>query len=117
MNSTEEIQNFNYNIIYDSSELSSDISEEQYEISTKTDKYSSIVEKENSFIEEFNPTNIIVKKRSRSLSQNLQINYNKRNYCTKLNLNELKIKKINRKLKNIVKKELIINSNKRKFTF
>ena len=117
MNSNEEIKMFNGIITYDSSELSSDISEEKYEISTKPDKYSSILEKEKSFIEGFNPANIIIKKRSKSFRENLQLNNNNLKPYAKLSLNELKIKKINRKLKKIVKEELIINSDKRKFTF
>ena len=112
MNYVEETQNNKHIIIFDISELSSDISEEKYEASTEVYKYSSIPEKEEEYFMEEYPSNTIDKKRPRFFSENIKMI---RKPYTKLSLNELKIKNINKKLKNIVKEELV-NSNSTKFT-
>ena len=95
----------------DSSELSSDISEEEIEQPIKKVQYSPIQEKEKSVINIINSPENSKKKRTRFFSVNIE-----KNFLNEKSENEFKIKKINTHLKKITNDD--INKSKiRKFTF
>ena len=116
MNCVEETQNNKHIIIFDISELSSDISEEDLQLSTKINKYSPFQRNKVSFNEDFEPSYINNKKRSRFFSGDSENIFNNSQSYMRNTLYELKIKKINKQLKNIAKDELV-HSKQRKFTF
>ena len=116
MSIKEEINNLKQITTIDSSELSSDISEEDLQISTKINKYSPIQRNEVSFNGDFEPSYINNKKRSRFFSEDSENIFNNSKSYMRNNLYELKIKIINKQLKNIAKDELV-HSKERKFTF
>ena len=117
MSSKEEVNNNLKQIkTIDSSELSSDISDEELQTPTEVNKFSPIQRNDIYFNEEFEPPYINNKKRSRFFSEDAGNNFNNRKSNIIKTLKELKIKKIDQQLKNIAKDE-ILNSKQRKFTF
>ena len=117
MSSKEEVNNNLKQIkTIDSSELSSDTSDEELQIPTEVNRFSPILINDISFNEDFYPSYINNKKRSRFFSEDTESNFNNRKSKIRKTLKELKIKKIDQQLKNITKDE-IINTKQRKFTF
>ena len=116
MSFKEEVNNLKQITTIDSSELSSDISEEDLQLSTKINKYSPIQRNKVSFNGDFEPSYINNKKRSRFFSEDSENIFNNSKSYIRNTLYELKIKKINKQLKNIAKDELV-HSKERKFTF
>ena len=116
MSIKEEVNNLKQITTIDSSELSSDISEEDLQLSTKINKYSPFQRNKVSFNEDFEPSYINNKKRSRFFSEDSENIFNNSKSYIRNTLYELKIKKINKQLKNIAKDELV-HSKERKFTF
>ena len=112
MNSKEETNNIKRIETVESSELSSNISEEQLDISIEKIKFFSPTEKiEETLTGKCKSSKKLKEKRTRFYSENAE------NYFINRNVEQnLKIKKINNYLKNIAIDELI-NSKKRKFTF
>ena len=109
INTLKQIKNFN------SSELSSDISDEYFDLCVKNDKIGYSPNTKEIFITELNPEEEIRVKRSRFYSENIESNTvsQKRR---KLNMGELNVKKINVNLKSIAEDELE-NLSTKKFTF
>ena len=116
MSFKEEVNNLKQITTIDSSELSSDISEEDLQLSTKINKYSPFQRNKVSFNEDFEPSYINNKKRSRFFSEDSENIFNNSQSYMRNTLYELKIKKINKQLKNIAKDELV-HLKQRKFTF
>ena len=111
MISTEKYNNFKLIEQVDSSELSSDISEEENKNQIEKERFTPSNQTEERYNEEFNITKEIKKKRPRFFSENEENLFF--NGKTKIGL---KIKTIDKKLKNFTEDELI-NSNIRKFVF
>ena len=125
MISTEKNNNFKLIEQVDSSELSSDISEEENKNQIEKERFTPSNQTEERYNEEFNITKEIKKKRPRFFSENEENLFF--NGKTKIGLfislllfplkkEKLKIKTIDKKLKNFTEDELI-NSNIRKFVF
>ena len=111
MISTEKYNNFKLIEQVDSSELSSDISEEKNKKPLEKENLTPSNHTGETYNEELNITKEIKKKRPRFFSENEENLFV--NGKTK---NGLKIKTIDKKLKNFTEDELI-NSNIRKFSF
>ena len=116
MNSIEEINNLKQMKTIDSSELSSDISDDNLGLSIETDKKEIPLYKKESLTDEFISSKKIKEKRPRFNSENIENNFQYKKISDKLAPNELKIKKINRQLRIIAEDELS-NLKKRRFTF
>ena len=116
MSFKEEVNNLKQITTIDSSELSSDISEEDLQLSTKINKYSPFQRNKVSFNEDFEPSYINNKKRSRFFSEDSENIFNNCQSYMRNTLYELKIKKINKQLKNIAKNKFV-HLKQRKFTF
>ena len=112
MNTKEETTNIKRNETIDSSDLSSDTSDGQLDISKEKIKFFSPTEpKKESLTAKCKSLKKIKEKRTRFYSENVENYYLNRNAGQKL-----KIKKINNYLRNIAIDELI-KSKPRKFTF
>ena len=108
MNTKEETTNIKRIETIDSSELSSNISDEQLDISIEKIKFFSPTEpNEEALAGKSRTSKNLKEKRTRFYSENIEIYFANRN---------VKIKKINNYLKNVAVDELI-NYNLRKFTF
>ena len=112
MNAKEEITNAKRIETIDSSELSSNISDEQSDTSMEKIKFLSPIESNDEVLTgKCKSSKKLKEKRTRFYSENAE------NYFLNRNAKQiLKIRKINDYLKNIAIDELII-SKKRKFTF
>ena len=99
----------------DSSELSSDISDEYFDLCVKNEKLGYSPNNKEIFITELKPEEEMRKKRSRFYSENIESNTASQKR-RKLNMDELNIKKININLKSIAEDELE-NLSTKKFTF
>ena len=115
MNSKEEINNLKQITTINSSEISSDISDDNTELSYQTDKLDFILDKKDSLKEEYIHSKNLKEKRPRFNSENVN-NIHSQKMSNKLDFNELKIKTINKQLRNIANSELVY-LKKRKFTF
>ena len=115
MNSKEEINTLKGIRTPDSSELSSDISDEKFEL-TIYEKSSSPVQKDVFYNEELIPSDLRIKKSPRFFTEDDENNFSNLKSPKRKSVNELKIKKICEQLKNIAKDELLYDK-KRKFTF
>ena len=112
MNTKEETTNLKRIETIDSSELSSNISDEQLDISIEKIKFYSPTEpNKEALTGKCRSSGKIKEKRTRFYSENIENYFANRNAKQKI-----KIKKINNYLKNVAINELI-NSNPRKFTF
>ena len=112
MNAREETDNLKRIETIDSSDLSSNISDEQLDISLEKIKYFSPIEpKEETLTGKCESSKKLKEKRTRFFSENAENYFHNGN-----NEQKLKIKKINNFLKNIASNELI-KSKTRKFTF
>ena len=110
MNTIEETTNIKRIETLDSSELSSDISDDNLDISIENIKFNQTEPKQESLTAECKSSKKIKEKRTRFYSENVE------NYFLNRNVEQiLKIKKINNYLKNIAINEL--KSKQRKFTF
>ena len=116
MNSKEEINNLKQIRTINSSEISSDISDDNTELSYQTDKLDFILDKKDSLKEEYIHSKNLKEKRTRFNSENVENNIHSQKMSNKLDFNELKIKRINKQLRNIANGELAY-LKKRKFTF
>ena len=116
MISKEEINNLKGIRTIDSSDLSSDISDKENEIEKETNNISPIQRNEKPFIEELEVSCNNNKKRPRFFSEDYENEYIKRPFYIRKGLRDLKLKNINKKLKNMAKDELKY-SKERKFTF
>ena len=96
MSFKEEVNNLKQITTIDSSELSSDISEEDLQLSTKINKYSPFQRNKVSFNEDFEPSYINNKKRSRFFSEDSENIFNNSKSYMRNTLYELKIKKNNK---------------------
>ena len=118
MISKEEINNLKRIRTIDSSDLSSDISdkENENEKEKENNNISPIQRNDKPFIEEFEVSCKNNIKRPRFFSEDFENGYIKKQFYKDKNLKDSKLKNINKKLKNMVKDELIY-SKERKFTF
>ena len=112
MNANEETTNIKRIETIDSSELSSNISDEQLDLSLDKIKFFSPTDpNEEALTGKCKSSKKLKEKRTRFYSENVENYFDNRNAKQKI-----KIKKINNYLKNVAIDELI-NSNPRKFTF